>query len=180
MFSNPSLIANSSFLLLKAYLQFSSSSSFYSLPISPGLCLSCLEKFNSLQSVLPCLIPLECLLHQSARLMILKPNQTSSFCCLTPKFSNCFNSLLWSSITCFSCHFLFPPHFLLMPQPFLPLVMKRSPFSVSCWLCFFFIQTPCHLQDHFHAVLAAQNSFNFFLGFCLNQKCLQGEILPTN
>lgn len=113
--------------------------------------------------------------------MILEPNQTTSFCCLTSKFSNCFNSLLWSSITCFNCHFLFPPNSPLMPQPFFPFVMKRSHFPAFCWPSFFNIQALSHLWNNSSTALAAENSFTLFsLGFSLNRLSSVPTPVTTN
>lgn len=100
--------------------------------------------------------------------MILEPNQTTSFCCLASKFSNCFNSLLWSSITRFYCHFLFPPNSPLTPPPFLPFIRKRSHFSASCWPSFFNIQALSLGQFQCCSASTKVTSF-LFLRFQLKQ-----------
>lgn len=160
---------------MKAYLPFSSSSPFYC-PSHPSS-ISLLRRNSTISCQPPpptCLIPFECILYQSARLMILEPNQTTSFCCLASKFSNCFNSLLWSSITRFYCHFLFPPNSPLTPPPFLPFVMKRSHFSASCWPSFFNIQALSLGQFQRCSASTKVTSF-LFLRFQLKQTVFNGN-----
>lgn len=104
----------------------------------PGHSLHSLEDLKSNLWTLPSVTLFLCILHQSARLLTLKPNQIKCFCCLNLVFQ-LFHLLSCSSVTCVHWYFLFPPSFYHMP------LIHHMNFSGL--LSFFNIQPPSHLKD---------------------------------
>lgn len=92
------------------------------------------------------------ILHQSARLMIVKPCQIRWFCCLNSVFQ-LYHLLSRSSVTCVNWHSLFPPKFQLMPCS--PLFIIILPVSLS----FFNNQPPSCLEDCWN-IPSAQNALS--------------------